>query len=221
MIANRFGQRAETDLAVEDLFELRVAARYRIADDDEVDVGGDVFGTVPDERAYPFRRQEVAHRRIDVLVRPLDLEALALQHRRERRHRGAAYAYQMHAPHETADSSMTTRGRSPATTRHWTPNGSVIAGPVVCPEGNPRTTGPGNRLKRSAITERPDISPDGSAQFGNSPMTTADARARRPACASWVTSRSRRYGRSPTSSRNSTYPGGGSNANGVPSDASS
>ena len=47
-------------------------------------------------------------------------------------------------------------------------------------------------------------------------MTTAAARASRPVCRSCVTIRSSRYGRSPTSSRNSTYPRGGANANGVP-----
>ena len=42
-----------------------------------------------------------------------------------------------------------------------------------------------------------------------------------PACTSCVSSRSSRYGRSFTSSKNSTQPGGGSNANGVPSEAAS
>ena len=46
---------------------------------------------------------------------------------------------------------MTSRGRPSAITRHVTPNGSVIAGPVVCPDGKPKTTGPGKSANRSAI----------------------------------------------------------------------
>ena len=46
MIADRLGQRAVADLAVEHFLELRVAARDRIADDDEIEIGGDVLRAV-------------------------------------------------------------------------------------------------------------------------------------------------------------------------------
>ena len=46
------------------------------------------------------------------------------------------------------------RTRPSAITRQATPNGSVIAGPTVWPDGNPITTGPGKSANRSAITAR-------------------------------------------------------------------
>src|SRR5205085_1900349 len=80
---------------------------------------------------------------------------------------------------------------------------------IGCPDAKPIRTGPGKPAKRPAITARAVGSPDGSSQRGNSPITPADARVRRPACFNCVTIRSSRYGRSPTSSRKRTYPGGG------------
>src|SRR3954452_19864534 len=221
MFADRLGQRAIADLSVQRLLELGVAARNRVADDDQVEITGDVLRLISDERANPFRGEEVAHRRVHVLVRSLDVVPFPLQHRGERGHRRAAYADQMNRAHWTADSSMTRRGLSPAMMRAVTPNGSVIAGPTVWPDGNPISTGPGKSANRSAITARAVGSPDGSSHRGSSPITTPDARAKRPLCTSCVTMRSRRYGRSPTSSRNSRWPAGGSNANGVASEASS
>src|SRR4029450_2580602 len=109
---------------------LRVTTRDRVADDHEIDVAGDVLRAIADERGDPFGREKVAHRRVDVLIGSLDVDALVPQHRGERRHRRAADANHVHL-HETADSSMTTRGAAPATTRQETPSGSVIAGPVV------------------------------------------------------------------------------------------
>ena len=61
---------------------------------------------------------------------------------------------------------------------------------------------------------------EGSSHLGNSPITIAPARRSSPLCRSWSTMRSSRYGRSPTSSKNSTKPSGGLNAHGVPSEAS-
>ena len=44
VLADGFGQRAVPDLPVEHLLELRVAARDRVADHDEVEIAGDVIG---------------------------------------------------------------------------------------------------------------------------------------------------------------------------------
>src|SRR5262249_61138168 len=151
-----------------------------------------------------------AYRRVPVLIGTSYIEALLLQHRGERRHRGPAHSDQVHTHHHsTADSSMISRGCTSAITRQVTPNGSVTAGPIVWPDGNPNNTGPGKSLNKFRITERAVGVPDGSSQRGSWLMTTALAFARRPVCCSCVTMRSSRYGRSPTSSRNSTYPGGG------------
>ncbi len=56
-------------------------------------------GLVADERPDAFRREEVAHRRIHVLIGALDVVSLPLQHRRKRRHGGAADANQMDSTH--------------------------------------------------------------------------------------------------------------------------
>src|SRR4051812_49991336 len=63
MFADRLGQRAIADLSVQRLLELSVAARNRVADDDQVEITGDVLRLISDERANPFRGEEVAHRR--------------------------------------------------------------------------------------------------------------------------------------------------------------
>ena len=70
VVADRFGQRAVADLAVEHLLELGVAARDGVADDHQVEVVGDVLRGVAVEHRDALGGQEVAHRRIDVLVRP-------------------------------------------------------------------------------------------------------------------------------------------------------
>src|SRR6266508_596859 len=189
VIANRFRQRAVADLAIEDFLEFRVAARNRVADDDQVDVARDVFGTVAGERPDVFGREKLAHRRVHVLIRSLDVEPLALEHRGQRRHRSAAHANQMNL-HDTADSSMTSLGRPVATTRAATPNGKVVTGPFVWPDGKPMSTGPGKSLSTSAMTARPVIPPFDSSQPGSSPMTIAVARDRMPAWRSCVTMRS-------------------------------
>ena len=56
----------------------------------------------------------------------------------------------------------------------------------------------------------------GSSQPGNSPKTSAPAAPSMPLCASCVSIRCTRYGRSPTSSSSSTAPRGMSKAHGVP-----
>src|SRR5712692_6465870 len=67
--------------------------------------------------------------------------------------------------YSTAASSITKRGRVPETRRALTPNGSVIAGVTVWPDGKPMTTGPGKSANSSAITARAVGSPDGSSHF--------------------------------------------------------
>ena len=73
--------------------------------------------------------------------------------------------------------------------------------------------------RRTALIAGPPSA--GSSQRGSSPKTIADARDSRPDSRSCVSMRSIRYGRSATSSMNRMCPAGGSNAYGVPSDASS
>ena len=79
VIAHGFGQRAVADLAIQDLFELGVAAGDRIADHHQVDVRADVLGAIALERGDALIAQEIAHRRIDVLVRSPDIVAAALE----------------------------------------------------------------------------------------------------------------------------------------------
>ena len=140
MIADRLGQRAIPNLPVEHLLELDVAARDGIADDHQIDIGRDVGRVVALERGDALVAQEVAHRRIDVLVRAAHVEAAALQQRRQRRHGRSADANQVNtchdsvgprsAVHSTAASSMTSDGRSPASTEAAIPSGSVRRGTV-------------------------------------------------------------------------------------------
>ena len=142
MIADRLGQRAIPNLPVEDFLELDVATRDGIADDHQVDVGGDVRRVVALERGDALVAQEIAHRRIDVLVRAAHVDAAVLQQRRQRCHRRSANPNQVNtchdsvgtldrAVHATAASSMISAGRSPASTDTSIPNGSVSAGPSV------------------------------------------------------------------------------------------
>ena len=53
---------------------------------------GDVLGRIPGERRDALRREEIAHRRIDVLIGAAHVAAALLQQRGERRHGGAADA---------------------------------------------------------------------------------------------------------------------------------
>ena len=58
MVADRLGQRAVADLPVEHFLELGVAARDGVADDHQVDVGGDVRGVVALERGDALLRRK-------------------------------------------------------------------------------------------------------------------------------------------------------------------
>ena len=96
VLANRFGQRAEANLAIEHLFELGVAARDCVADNHQVEIAGDMVGLISCERPDSLGGQEVAHRRVDVLVRPAHVEPSPLQHGGHCRHRGPADSDEMH-----------------------------------------------------------------------------------------------------------------------------
>src|ERR1700737_1172839 len=211
MLPHRLGQRRVAQLSIEHRFELGVAPGDHIAHHHDADVVGDVFGVVPAKSFDLPRLQECAHRRIHVVVGALNVMALPLQQSRKGGHRRAADTDEMNL-HATPPSSMTRRGVSVAMTRACTPMGSVIDGPAVRPDGNPKITGPLNALNSAASVSRASGFPLGSSHPTNSPRTTADARSRMPANRSCVSMRSRRYGRSSTSSRNSTWPFGGANA---------
>ena len=114
----------------------------KVIDDDQIEVGGDVLGSIPARHGNPFRREKITHRWVDILVGPPHVETLPLQHGGQRRHRRATNPDQVHARHSTAASSMINRGCGPPITRQSTPNGNVTAGAVVWPEGNPKSTGP-------------------------------------------------------------------------------
>ena len=179
MFAYRFRQRAVPHLAIEHRLEFGVPSGNRIADDHHIDLAGDVIGAVPSERSNPLRLEERAHRRIDVLVRPLHVVPLSLQQRSQSGHRCPAHTDEMNR-HSTAASSIINRGLPLAMRRAWTPNGSVTSGPDVWPDGKPYTTGPVEFLEQSASTARADGSPPGSSQSGISPSTNADAESRTP-----------------------------------------
>src|SRR5688572_10464431 len=220
MLAHSFGQRAVPRLSLEYGLELDIPARDRVAHDDQADLACDVLGAVAAQRADVLGREKRAHRRIHVLVRPLHVVPLLLQKRGQRRHRRSTNSDEMNR-HSTPASSIITRGWPFATTRARTPNGRVTRGLRVCPDGKPWTTGPAKSFSRLASTDFAAIAPPGSSQSTKSPSTIADARPSTPASRNCVTIRSRRNGRSPTSSRNRTCPSGGLNAYGVPSDATS
>ena len=171
-------------------------------------IGGDVVRAVAAQHGDAFGREEVAHRRIHVLIRSADVEALALQHRGQRRHGRAADADQMDSAarltQSTAASSMTRRGVRPR--RRGTRRRAAASWPV-------RSCGPTESRpapdRESRRTDRP--SPRGAVGCPTARRTAAArrsrsprARASSPVCRSCVTIRSSRYGRSPTSSRNRT-----------------
>jgi hypothetical protein len=109
VLADGLGQRAVSNFSIEDLFELGVAARDRVADDDEIEVRRDVLGAIAREGRDAFGGEEVAHRRVDILIRSAHVEALALQHRGKRRHRRAADADQVNLGHRLAPLPQRTR----------------------------------------------------------------------------------------------------------------
>ena len=153
MVPHGLRQRAVAQLSIEHRFELGVPARNRVADNHHLDAVGDVRRIVAGECANMFRFQKGAHRRIDIRVGALNVASLPLQQRRKRGHCRAANTDQMNF-HATLASSITSRGALCAITRAVTPNGSVIDGPDVWPDGNPNITGPAKPLNRSASVSR-------------------------------------------------------------------
>src|SRR4029450_6147526 len=134
VIANCFRKGAVPDLSIEDFLELGVASRDSVADDYEVEIRGDVVGAVALQRDDALLNQEVAHRRIDVLVGSAYIVATPLQKRGQRGHRGPAHTNEMDSPDAhalTAASSMMSEGRGAVRTRARTPNGNVNVGPAV------------------------------------------------------------------------------------------
>ena len=90
-----------------------------------------MLGTIARERRDALSGQEVAHGRVDVLVRSADVDTLGAQQRRERRHRGSTDPDEMRSRHDTAASVMTIWGCGSVDTWQCTPSGSVHAGPAV------------------------------------------------------------------------------------------
>ena len=89
-------------------------------------------GIVALQRDDLLFREEVAHRRIHVLVRAADVVPARLQHRREGRHRRPADANQVNPLHHaTAASSRRAPARLRPMTRARTPKGSVMQAPFV------------------------------------------------------------------------------------------
>ncbi len=100
MIADRLGQRTVPDFPVEHFLELGVATGDRIPDDHQVELRRDVLRLESLEQRDPLLQQEVAHRRVDVLIRSTHVIALALEQRGQRAHGGTADANQVDALHE-------------------------------------------------------------------------------------------------------------------------
>jgi hypothetical protein len=101
LVADRLRQRAVADLPLEHGLELGIATGDRIADDDEVEVGRDVLRRIAGHRRDRFRREEIAHWRIDVLIGSADVVPAPFEQRGERGHRGAADADQVDAEYVT------------------------------------------------------------------------------------------------------------------------
>ncbi len=151
----------------------------------------------------PCCAQEVAHRRIDVLVRAAHVVALALQHRRERGHRRAADADQMNARHRSLDSHCRFFDRSSIGPRRRrrrarrTPNGSVSVAPGGVAGRKTEQHRAGEIRQRVARRQSRAVGPPPARR-------TAAARRRRsptparsmPVSRSCVSIRSIRYGRS-------------------------
>ena len=74
----------------------------------------------------------------------------------------------MDAPHQhTAASSIDSAGAGAVVSRASTPNGSVSVGRAPCPDGKPKTTGPGKWASRSRSTASAVGPPPASSQPGN------------------------------------------------------
>src|SRR5205814_7534109 len=129
VIANRLRQRTVSNLLLEHGLELDVAARDRIADDNQLDVLADVLRRIADHDRDLLGREEVAHRRIDVEIGPANDVTALFEQRGNGRHGRAADADQVNLHTPTGDSSTTIDGRGVVTIRTVTPSGSVHDGP--------------------------------------------------------------------------------------------
>ena len=177
LLAHELRQRAVADLPVEHRFQFGIAARDRVADDDQVDVGGDVLGAGSRRARDALARAETCSSADRPLVGAPHVPAALLEHGGDRRHRRAADPDEMNAirhrcldplPSQpsTAASSMTSAARPRATTVARTPNGSVTVAPAVWPDGNPATTGPGKSASTSRTTSRAVHVPAGLVAAG-------------------------------------------------------
>ncbi len=146
---------------------------------DQVEIGRDVLRLVTAARDHAFGRQEIAHRRVDVLVRPANIESLPLQHGGQRGHGRAADADEVHArAHATAASSMMSRGARHR--HHPAPDAEGQAsspGRSCGPRESRRRPDRETRRSNSAIdAARRGLPRMARSQRGSSPMTTALAR---------------------------------------------
>ena len=148
VLADRLGQRAVADLAIEHLLELGVAARDGVADDDEVEVGGDVLGAVAVEASgCPRARgsRSSAGRRSGpsrCTSWPRSSAAPPASPSPCRRCRSGESRRQSAATAGLFDDRAARESPAP-TTRARTPNGSVSAGPSEWPDGKPKHDRPG------------------------------------------------------------------------------
>ena len=137
----RLRKRAVRNFAVQHGFDFRIAARQRIADDDDVRRGIEIGGveTVRPANAQAFEQRR--RRRIDARVRARHAVPAFGQHSGERRHGRAADSgkMKMHGPRHarTAGSRISRRPSPVAWSFARTPSGSVSIGRGVCPTGAP------------------------------------------------------------------------------------
>ena len=95
------GHGGEGNALVEDALDFRIAARERVADDDEIGRGREVRFGVGLEDGNAERAEQIAHGRIGGLVGAGDAMALQLKQAGERSHGGAADAAEMNVARQT------------------------------------------------------------------------------------------------------------------------
>ena len=95
LLAQQGGHRGEGNALVENAFHLGIAARERVADDNQIGRGIEIGFGVGLENGNAERAKQIAHGRIGSLVRAGDAMALQLQKSGERGHGGAADSAQM------------------------------------------------------------------------------------------------------------------------------
>src|SRR2546428_11490 len=61
VFTDRFRQRAVQNLTIQHFFELGISARDRVADDDQIEIAGDVLGIVADQNGDTLGGEEIAH----------------------------------------------------------------------------------------------------------------------------------------------------------------